>query len=128
MARTRLFDIVEGRTKRLKLTLLADGAGIERDGIEVSNCYITGNDGTEVDTVGKFGWDADTDDPGDVYYAPAAGDFVAAKSPYRLRFELTDELGEVLPLPEYPDGDAYLIRVSPLRGTPVDDEGGGCGC
>lgn len=123
MARRRVFEIVEGRTAPLKFTLLGDSVGIERDGATVSNCYLTGNDGTEVDTTAKFDWDPDTDDDGDVFYAPDAADFVAAKSPYRLRFEVTDGTGKVLPIP---DGDAYLIRVNSLRGEPVSDEA--CGC
>jgi hypothetical protein len=47
---------------------------------------------------------------GQVYYTPAAGDFVAGRLPYTLRWKVTDVAGHVV---YFPNGDADTIAVFP---------------
>jgi hypothetical protein len=102
--------ITEGRTTRLTFTLLSDGAAMDGSGITVSDLLITGRDGRPVATTGDFGWVSAA--AGTVYYDPDASDFVASKSPYRIRWKLTDGSGGVA---FHPEGPADTIEVSPVR-------------
>lgn len=102
----RLKEIVEGWTSRLSFQVLDDGAAADRDGLTVTALDIVGNDGVAVDTSNDFGWIDDS--VGSVYYDPDAADFVASKSPYRVRYQLTDGSGKVA---WWPDGAADTIVV-----------------
>lgn len=106
----RLTTIVEGWTKRLTFTLEADGTAFVGTGFTLSNLYITAKDGTNVDTTGDFNWV--TAASGTVYYDPDAADFVAAKSPYSVRYEVTDGSGKKQ---FFPNADADEILVKPVR-------------
>jgi len=101
-----LTEIVEGWTSRLAFQLLEDGAAMDGTGITVSALDIVGADGTVVDTTGDFGWI--TQASGTVYYDPDATDFIAAKSPYSVRYQLTDGNGKKA---WHPSGKPDQIRV-----------------
>lgn len=102
----KLTDVVEGWTKRLTFQLYEDGAAMNGTGITVSALDIVGNDGVAITTTGDFDWV--TASAGTVYYDPDSTDFVAAKSPYRVRFQLTDGSGAVV---WHPNGAPDTIIV-----------------
>jgi len=99
-------EIVEGTTMRISFQLKEDGDNLVGTGLTVSALDIVGNDGVAVDTTSDFGWI--TAASGTVYYDPDSSDFVAEKSPYRIRYQLTDGNGKVA---WWPDGKADEIRV-----------------
>ena len=99
-------EIVEGWTGRLSFQLTEDGDNLNGTGLTVSALDIVGNDGVAVTTTSDFGWI--TQASGTVYYDPDADDLVASKSPYRLRFQLTDGSSKVV---WFPNGAAEEIRV-----------------
>lgn len=101
-----LLEIVEGWTSRLAFQLKENGAAMDGTGITVSALDIVAADGTVVDTTGDFGWIAAA--AGTVYYDPDAADFVAAKSPYSVRVQLTDGTGKTA---WHPSGKPDQIRV-----------------
>jgi hypothetical protein len=103
-------EVIEGETARLVLPLTEDGTALDGTGFTVSDLYVTGNDGTQVTTTGDFGWV--TQSAGTVYYDPDADDFVASKSPYRVRVKLIDGSSKVR---MYPNKAAAEIRVRPVR-------------
>lgn len=113
---SRLTTIVEGWTGKLTFTLTTTSvttgvtSAFVGTGFTLSDLIITGKDGTEVDTTGDFGWLVAAS--GTVYYDPDAADFVAAKSPYTVRFKVTDGAGKVV---YFPSADADEILVKPLR-------------
>lgn len=101
-----LTEIVEGWTGRLTFVLKEDGAAMNGTGITVSALDIIDKEGTVVNTAGDFGWV--TAAAGTVYYDPDAADFTADKSPYRVRYQLTDASGKVV---WHPDGKPDQILV-----------------
>jgi hypothetical protein len=100
---------IEGETDRLVLPLLDDGAAFDATGFTITSLLITAKDGTVVNTAGDFGWDDATTSLG--YYDPDAADFVAAKSPYTVRVQVTDGAGVVR---FYPSTARASIRVRPV--------------
>jgi hypothetical protein len=102
--------ITEGWTAKLPFTLTADGTALNGTGFTLSACVVTGNDDTEVSTVGKFNWTSAAS--GTVYYKPGASDLLASKSPYRIKFEVTDGAGDIV---YFPNGDANEIVVKAAR-------------
>lgn len=113
---SRLTTIVEGWTGRLTFTLMSRVPGVSEastfvgTGFTLSDLIITGKDGTEVDTTSDFGWVSAA--AGTAYYDPDAADFVASKSPYAVRFKVTDGSGKVV---YFPSADADQLLVKPLR-------------
>lgn len=99
-------ELVEGWTGRLTWTLTEDEVAIDGTGKTVSAVDLIGADGVPADTTGDFGWD--TQASGIAYYDPDSGDLQAAKSPYRLRFQVTDGSGKVR---WYPGGKPLEIVV-----------------
>lgn len=106
-----LTNIVEGWTGRLEFTLKADGTAINGTGLTLSDCLVTGKDGTEVTTTGDFGWLVQAS--GTVYLDADAADFAASKSPYKVRFKVTDGTGKVV---YFPNAAADTITVHRERG------------
>lgn len=102
--------ITEGWTMKLPFTLTADEVAIDGSGLTLSDCIVTGNDDTEVSTVGKFNWTSAA--VGTVYYKPGASDLLASKSPYRIKFVVTDGAGDVV---TFPNADANEIIVKARR-------------
>jgi hypothetical protein len=106
-----LTAIVEGWTGRLEFTLNTDGTAINGTGLTLSDCLVTAKDGTALDTTGDFGWLVQAS--GTVYLDADALDFLAAKSPYKVRFKVTDGLGKVV---YFPNAAADTITVHRVRG------------
>ena len=101
-----ILEVVEGETARITFPLLEDGVALNGTGFTVSDLLITGNDGTAITTTADFGWVSAA--AGTVYYDPDSDDFVAAKSPYRVRVKVTDSSTKVR---YYPNGAAAHITV-----------------
>jgi hypothetical protein len=106
-----LTSIVEGWTGRLEFTLYVDGVAFNGTGMTLTDVLVTGKDGTEVSTAGDFDWLVAAS--GTVYLDPDASDFVASKSPYRVRFKITDGLGKVV---YFPNAQTDVILVQRARG------------
>lgn len=103
---SQLYDVVEGWTGRLTFQLLADGAALDGTGLTVSALDLVDAHNHPVQTTGDFGWV--TQSAGTVYYDPDASDFVAARGPYRLRYQVTDGGSKVV---WFPNGKPDEIRV-----------------
>ncbi len=101
-----IHELVEGATARQTFQLQRDGANLDGTGLTVSALDIVGSDGTVVDTSGDFGWEVQAG--GTVYYDPDAADFVASKSPYKVRYQITDGGGKTV---WFPNGKADEIKV-----------------
>lgn len=106
---TTVKTLVAGETDPFTIPLEEDGAALVGTGLTVSDVLITGNDGSLVDTSAKFAWDDQTG--GTVAYSPAATDFDAAKSPYRIRVKLTDGNGKTRFYPN--TGRAEIVVLAP---------------
>lgn len=98
--------IVEGWTGRLTWQLTEDGDNLNGTGLTLSALDVSDCDGASVTTTGDYGWV--TQASGTVYYDPDAGELVASKSPYRVRFQVTDGTGLIV---WYPNDAAEEIRV-----------------
>lgn len=113
---SQLTTVVEGWTGRLTFTLMSQApdatsaTAFVGTGFTLSGLFITGRDGTEVDTSGDFGWLVAAS--GTVYYDPDAADFVASKSPYTVRYKVTDGVGKAV---YFPSANADEIVVKPVR-------------
>jgi hypothetical protein len=103
-------DIVEGETDPFILPLEEDGVALNGTGFTVTDLLITGTEGTAVDTTSKFAWAVQAS--GTITVSPAAGDFDAMKSPYKVRVLLTDGSGKTR---YYPNGEAVGITVRKAR-------------
>lgn len=108
---TTIATIVAGETAPIVIPLFEDGAALDGTGMTVSDVLLTGKDGTQVDTSTKFAWSVQAD--GTVAYSPAAADFDAEKSPYRVRMKITDGTGKVR---FYPNTGTAEIKVLSPRG------------
>ena len=75
-------------------------------GLTVTDLMITGREGTAVTTATKFAWAVQAS--GTITFSPAAADFVATKSPYKVRVKLTDGNGKIR---FYPNGEPAGIKV-----------------
>lgn len=105
-----LVSIVEGWTGALPFTLKADGTPVDLTGMTVQ-IVLKASDGTTVkDTSSGITVTAST--AGQLEYAPASssGDlFVASKTPYRIRFRVTDALTKKV---YFPNDEEELIEVN----------------
>ena len=99
-------EIVEGETDPFILPLEEDGVALVGTGLTVTDLMITGREGTAVTTATKFAWAVQAS--GTITFSPAAADFVAAKSPYKVRVKLTDGNGKIR---FYPNGEPAGIKV-----------------
>lgn len=97
-------DLVEGETAYVDVTLY-DGEGASRTavvgtgltiGMVLRDCA-----GALIPTTGNVAWLVAAD--GTVRYSPASTDLKAARSPYEVRFSVTDGSGRVA---YYPNGHA----------------------
>lgn len=103
--------VVQGETVPLIIALSEDGVALDGTGITVTDVLLTGKNGETVDTSAKFAWSVQAS--GTVSYSPAAADFEAEKSPYRVRVKLTDGNGKVR---FYPNAERAEIVVLAPRG------------
>ena len=105
-----LKPVVEGWTEPIVHRLLNDKVPVLIQGMDVALILI-GHDGTAVDTTGKVANEDDGTEPnrGRVAYRPDAGDLVAAKSMYSVRWRVTDGDGKNA---FWPNDDFEKLKVS----------------
>lgn len=101
-----IYEVVEGWTSRLTFQLTADGSAIDGTGFTVTALDLVDAHNHPVPTSGNFGWA--TQGSGTVYYDPDASDFVAARGPYKIRYQLTDGNSKVK---WFPNGKPDEIKV-----------------
>ena len=104
-----LLTITEGWTQTLDaFTLKANGTALSLTGLTVT-MVLKDRNGDAVDTDGDLTPDPDQGtNPGVIRYTPDAADFVAAKSPYTVRFKVVDGDGAIA---FFPNGEADQIVV-----------------
>jgi hypothetical protein len=102
-------NVVEGDTDDKVFTLYENGVAFDGTNFTLADMIITSIDGQSVNTASKFAWLVAGS--GTVSYSPAAGDFYASKSPYRVRVKLQDGNGKVRHYPN--DGTAEIKVLSP---------------
>lgn len=100
-----LTSIVEGWTDAVPFTLRADDVAVNLTGLTVVGVFHD-NRGAALDTTGKISVTGTT--AGLVAWAPAAGDALQAKSPYRIRFKVSDIAGAIV---YFPNVDPDTITV-----------------
>ena len=98
-------NLVQGWTEPLTAQLLDDGAVQPLTGASVVFLLYDKN-GAAV-SLGGTATIADAA-TGQVQYAPAAGDFVAASTPHKARWKITDGAGKIS---FFPSGAAEVINV-----------------
>lgn len=106
---TTVKTLVAGETDPFTIPLFEDDAALDGTGLTVTDVLITGSDGSRVDTSSKFAWAVQAD--GTVQYSPAATDFDAGKSPYRIRVQLTDGNSKTRFYPN--TGRAEIVVLAP---------------
>lgn len=84
--------LVEGWTERIVEQLTSDGAVQDLTGLTVA-LQLYDNTDTAVSYAGSSGTVSAAS--GTVFFDPAAGDLVASKSPYRVRWKVVDGAGKV---------------------------------
>lgn len=109
MNATVVKTLVQGETDPFTIPLYDDGAALVGDGLDLTDVLLTGADGQAVDTASKFAWASQSG--GTVRYSPAAADFEAEKSPYRIRVKLTDGNGKTRFYPN--TGRAEIVVLAP---------------
>ena len=102
-----LTDVVEGWTGALPFQLLADGSPVDLTGLTVS-LWMKDCDGTQIHSSTANVTVTDSTD-GDVSFSPSSSQFVAAKSPYKLRFKVVDALSKVV---YFPNREEDVIEVN----------------
>jgi len=107
-----LMSIVEGWSGALPFTLKADGTPVDLTGLTVKIVLKTSQGSIVKDTTAGITVTGSTS--GQLEYAPAtsSGDlFLASKTPYRIRFRVTDALAKTA---YFPNDEEDLIEVNPL--------------
>ncbi len=104
-------EVVEGETRRLTFGLRSQGEVFVLTGYTVADVILTGADNIAVDTSGDFGVVSAV--LGSVYYDPDSTDFVASKSPYRVRIKVTEDATSKVRY--FPNRKADEITVHPVR-------------
>jgi hypothetical protein len=107
-----LFSIVEGWSGALPFTLKADDEPFDLSGLTVS-ILLKNADGTMVKNTTE-GVTVTAATVGELQYEPSTstGDlFLAAQTPYRVRFKVTDAFDKVA---FFPNDEEELIEVNPL--------------
>jgi len=96
-----LLEIVEGTTVELgPFTLRIDGNPLDLTGMTIALKLRSAGTSTWVDTVGdvRVATLQASTEKGQVYFTPDASDFSALRSPYLMRWVVTDVTGKVNPL------------------------------
>jgi len=108
-----LTDLVEGWTGALPFRLDADDDPVDLTGMTVQIVVADCHRRAVLDTTEGITSTGNTTG-GVVAYAPSSSSgssrFVTTRSPYRIRFRVTDALGKVV---FFPNGDEYLLKVNP---------------
>lgn len=109
MSNTRIPDITEGWTSPIPFQLRTRTGQLDFTGVvDLPILHLTGVDDSVVNTSGKIAWA--TISTGVVTFTPGAGDLLASKSPYRVKFEVED--GDEVAF--FPQGAASLLTVWPV--------------
>lgn len=102
-----IYDFVEGATNKERFRLKDDGVAVPRTGLPVPVLDLFDKDGAPVTTTGAVAWaDAAASDV-DVDMEVLA--LTAAKSPYRARLWLTDQVGDRAPYPNTEKPDIWRV-------------------
>lgn len=104
-----LTEVVEGWTGALPFQLLADGSPVDITGMTVE-LWMKDTDGTQIHN-STSGLTVTSSTAGIVSFAPTSDQFVAAKSPYLLRFKVEDALSKVV---YFPNAEEDVIEVNPV--------------
>lgn len=100
-------EYTEGWTAPIEYWLQHDGVSFNATGMTPS-IVLKDRDGNAVVVSGTVEWaDALTSK---IRFNPANTDFIASKSPYKLRWKVTDGSGKVA---YYPQGNPILIQIYP---------------
>ena len=106
-----LTEIVEGWSGALPFTLNADGTPVDLTGMTVHIVLRSSTGYTPIkDTTA--GIVVSTSETGRVSYAPATSSgnlFLASKTPYSVRFRVTDALTRIV---YFPNGDDAILKVN----------------
>ncbi len=100
-----LFDITEGWTSPLDTQLQLDGAAFDASGMSVAS-EIHGRDGVAV--VVTTTWQIQATSVARL--ALTAGQLTVSKTPYTVKFKVTDGSGKIA---YFPSGDPMFINVFP---------------
>lgn len=98
-------NFVEGQTAAIDYTLYANGSAINGTGLTIG-LQVRDRAQALVNPTGKIAWLVAAS--GTVRYSPAVDDLKAERSPYRVRFTVTDGSGLVS---FYPDAEAIQWDV-----------------
>ena len=104
---TPLTEVVEGWTGALPFTLNADGSPVNLTGLTVS-IVLKDAAGTVINNT-TSGVSVTSATGGEVSYAPTSTDFIAAKTPYKIRFRVVDGANKTV---YFPNEDEDLIVVN----------------
>lgn len=102
------FTVTDGMTKPIRFVLKADGVALNLTGSSIL-LHMQGGNGVVIDTTGKV--TVSSPQAGEVDFAPAAGDFVAAQFYVLAKFRVTDAAGKV---DFYPRGKPIIGTVTPV--------------
>lgn len=105
---TPLTEVVEGWTGALPFTLKADGVAVDLTGMTVS-IVLKDALGTSINN-STSGVTVTGSTSGLVEYAPTSSDFVAANTPYKVRFRVVDALAKTVYFPNV-DEDLIVVNV-----------------
>lgn len=103
-----LVTVVEGWTGALPFELQTDGSAFDYTGLTVQIVLKDCHGQTVVDTSSGLSSTGGTTG-GQIAYAPSSGDFSASRTPYRVRFRVTDAQGKLV---YFPNSSADLIEVT----------------
>lgn len=106
---TPLTEVVEGWTGALPFTLKADDVAIDLTGMTLS-IVLKDAKGTVIKD-SDVGVTVIESTAGTLEYEPSSSEFVAARSPYKVRFRVVDTGSKVV---YHPNGDEDLITVKPV--------------
>ncbi len=104
---TPLTEVVEGWTGALPFTLKADNVAVDLTGMTVSIVLKDFQSTVVKDSTAGVTVTGST--AGLVEYAPSSSEFVAAKTPYKVRFRVRDSQSKVV---YFPNVDEDLIKVN----------------
>lgn len=104
---TPLTEVVEGWTGALPFTLKADDVAVDLTGLTVSIVLKDYQSTVVKDSTSGVTVTGST--AGTVEYAPSSSDFVASRTPYKLRFRVKDSQNKVV---YFPNIDEDLIVVN----------------
>ena len=106
---TPITEVVEGWTGALPFTLNADGVPVNLTGLSVVVILKDNRDITVVDTSSTGSVYQSASTAGEVTFTPSSSAFVAARTPYKIRFQVADALGKIV---FFPNEDEDLIAVN----------------